>query len=130
MTDEEQIRKLQAIYVQRTDDGDSRGKSELFAEHAKYYPSSGAVIGRNAIFQTIDSHTASQPRDLQTKHLCGNSVISISGDTADAATDYVVYRRVGAGTWEISQIGRYYDRFVRSGDSWLFSENRPVKLGP
>jgi hypothetical protein len=62
--------------------------------------------------------------------MCGNAVITISGDTAEAATDYVVYRRVGDSPWEIMQIGRYYDRFVRRGDTWLFSENRPVKLGP
>jgi hypothetical protein len=62
--------------------------------------------------------------------MCGNCVIKISGDTAEAATDYVLYLRVGDSPWEIGQIGRYYDRFVRKGDKWLFSENRPVRLDP
>jgi hypothetical protein len=46
-----------------------------------------------------------------------------------SATDYVVYSRAGDTPWEIMQTGRYYDRFVRRVDKWLFSENRPVKLG-
>jgi hypothetical protein len=130
MSDEEQIRLLLATYVQKTDDFDARGKSDLFAEDGKYYPTSGEIIGREAIYNTVATRVAAQPTDMHTKHLCGNSVISISGDTAEAATDYVVYRRVGDSPWQIMQIGRYYDRFVRRGDAWFFSENRPVKLGP
>ncbi len=130
MSDEEKIRQLLATYVHKTDDFDARGKSDLFADDGKYYPSSGEVVGREAIYETIASHVSAQPKDLHTKHLCGNSVISISGNTADAATDYVVYRRVGEDPWQIMQIGRYYDRFVRRGDRWFFSENRPVKIGP
>jgi hypothetical protein len=130
MTDEEQIRNLHARYIQMTDDFDARGKSELFAEDAHYYPSSGEVIGRKAIYTTVAGHVAEQPENLQTKHLCGNSLIRVTGDTAEAATDYVVYRRVGDSAWEIAQIGRYHDRFARFGQGWLFTENRPVKLGP
>ena len=103
--DEEQIGKLHAVYVQRTDDGDARGKSELFAEDARYYPSSGEVIGRKAIYATVASSVASRPADLQSKHMCGNAVITVSGDTAEAQTDYVVYRRQGREPWEILQIG-------------------------
>ena len=46
MTDEEQIRHLHAMYAQVTDAGNSRGKSELFAEDGRYYPTSGEFIGR------------------------------------------------------------------------------------
>jgi len=130
MSDEEQIRQLQAVYVQRTDDGDARGKSDLFADRAIYYPASSEVMAREDIYNVLASRAAGQPKDRHSKHMCGNSVIRISGDAAEAATDYVVYVRVGEGAWEISQIGRYYDRFVRQGDQWFFSENRPVKLGP
>ena len=130
MTDEEQIRDLHARYVQLTDDFDARGKSELFAQDAHYYPSSGEVIGREAIYATVASHVAAQPKELQTKHLCGNSVIRVTGDTAEATTDYVVYRRVGDGPWEIAQIGRYHDRFARYPEGWLFTANRAVRLGP
>ncbi len=130
MSDEEKIRQLLATYVQKTDDFDARGKSELFAEDGRYYPTSGEVVGRKAIFDTVAGRVAAQPKDLHTKHLCGNSVIRISGDMAEAATDYVVYRCEGDSPWQIAQIGRYYDRFVRRGDAWFFSENRPVKLGP
>jgi 3-phenylpropionate/cinnamic acid dioxygenase small subunit len=130
MTDEEQIRKLHAVYAQRTDDGDARGKSELFAEDARYYPSSGEVVGREAIYETVAASVASRPTDLQSKHMCGNTVITVAGDIAEAQTDYVVYQRQGANSWEVAQIGRYYDKFVRRNGTWLFSENRPLRLGP
>jgi len=130
MNDEEQIRQLQAVYVQLTDDGDARGKSDLFAEDGRYYPASGQVIGREEIYRTIVGRAANQPKGRHTKHMCGNSVIRVSGDTAEAATDYVVYLQSEDSPWQITQIGRYYDRFVRQGGKWFFSENRPVKLGP
>jgi hypothetical protein len=130
VNDEEQIRQLQAAYAQITDDGDPRAKSDLFAEDARYCPPAGVVIGRKAIYETLVARAATQAKDRQSKHMCGNSVIKISGDTAEAATDYVLYLRVGGGPWEIGQVGRYYDRFVRNGDRWLFSENRPVRLDP
>ncbi len=130
MTDEEQIRNLHAMYAQRTDDGDARGKSELFADDARYYPSSGEVVGRAAIYDAVAASLASRANDVLSKHMCGNAVITISGDTAEAVTDYVVYRRQGANPWEVAQIGRYHDKFVRRGGRWLFSENRPVRLDP
>lgn len=128
--DEEQIRKLHAVYAQCTDDGDARGKSELFAEDAKYYPSSGEVTGREAIYETVAASVASRPVDLQSKHMCGNAIITVTGDAAEAQTDYVVYRRQRSEPWDIAQIGRYYDKFVRRNGTWLFSENRAVRLGP
>src|SRR5438067_10792142 len=95
MNDEEQIRRLQATYAQITDDGDPKAKSDLFAEDAKYCPPSGEVIGRKAIYETLVARAATQAKDRQSKHMCGNSVIKIAGDSAEAATDYVLYQRTG-----------------------------------
>jgi 3-phenylpropionate/cinnamic acid dioxygenase small subunit len=129
-TDEEQLRHLMAIYAQRTDDGDARGKSQLFAEAARYFPSSGEVVGRSAIYATIAASMAGRPSDLQSKHMCTNSNITLTGDTAEAVTDYVVFRRRAGTAWEVFQIGRYHDKFERQNGTWLYSENRGVRLGP
>ena len=53
MSDKEKIRQLLAAYVQKTDDFDARGKNELFAEDGRYYPASGEVVGREAIYNTV-----------------------------------------------------------------------------
>jgi hypothetical protein len=124
MTDEEQIRRVLALSTHYADDRDARGRSDLYAEDAKYYPSSGEVIGRAAIYESMAGRATPQTQDHKTKHMCGNSAISIAGDSAEAVTDYVVYRRIADGPWEVTQVGRYRDRLVRHGDRWLFSENR------
>jgi 3-phenylpropionate/cinnamic acid dioxygenase small subunit len=128
MTDEQQIRRLHAIYAQRTDDGDALGKSELFAEDGRYFPTTGEFVGRAAIYQELVERAKTRPPDRRSKHLCGNSVITVHGDEAEAATDFVVYQRMGDEPWQILVVGRYYDRFVRRGGTWLFSENRPVSI--
>ena len=50
---------------------------------------------------------------------CG-APTAVSGDTAEAVTDYVVYVRIGDSPWEISQIGRYHDRFQRVDGEWRY----------
>ncbi len=127
MTDEEEIRHLLAQYVSCADGGDARGRSDLFAEDAIYLPSSGRYVGRPAIYQAIADRLAAQP-GRRTRHVCANSLISIEGETADAATDFVLYTRQGEGAWEVNQAGRYFDRFVRRGDRWWYAENRPVAI--
>jgi hypothetical protein len=46
----------------------------------------------------------------------------------EAATDYGVYQRSGNGPWTIQVVGRYPDRFVRTGEGWLHAQNRPVSI--
>jgi hypothetical protein len=128
MSDEEQIRRVLALSMHYADDRNARGRSDLYAADARYYPSSGEVVGRADIYESMAGRSGSGGQDRKSKHMTGNSVISINGDTAQAVTDYVVYRRVGEGPWEVAQVGRYLDGFVRSGDTWLFSENRIVTL--
>jgi len=127
MTDEEEIRHLLAKYVQCADGGDARGRSDLFVEDAIYLPSSGRYVGRAAIYQAIADRLAAQP-GRSTKHTCANSLITIDGETAEAATDFVLYTRHGEAPWEINQVGRYFDRFVRREGRWWYAVNRPVPL--
>ena len=127
MTDEEEIRHLLAQYVQCADSGDARGRSDLFADDAVYLPSAGRYVGRPAIYQAIADRLAAQPR-RHTKHVCANSLISIDGNAAQAATDFVLYTRQGEEPWQINQAGRYFDRFVRREGRWWYAENHPVQV--
>jgi 3-phenylpropionate/cinnamic acid dioxygenase small subunit len=128
MTDEEKIRRVLALSMHYADDRDARARSDLYAEDARYYPSSGEVIGRAAIFESMAGRAGGGNQTRKSKHMTANSAITINGDTAQATTDYVVYRRDGEGPWDVVQVGRYQDRFVRHGETWLFSENRIVTL--
>jgi len=74
MSDEEQIRRVLALSMHYADDRNACARSDLYAEDARYYPSSGGVDGRSDIYE--------------------------------------------------SMAGRVLHCFVRSGGTWLLSENR------
>src|SRR5712691_12706657 len=67
MSDEEEIRHVLAVYVQRTDDGDAAVKSELYAEDAIYLPTTGSFVGRKAIFDELARRQSARPADRRTK---------------------------------------------------------------
>ena len=66
-----QIRRVLALSMHYADDRDARGRSDLYAEDAKYYPSSGEVIGRAAIYEAMAGRATPQTQDRKTKHMCG-----------------------------------------------------------
>ncbi|SRR5712691_10149607 len=101
MSDEEQIRRVLALSMHYADDRNARGRSDLCAADARYYPSSGEVVGRADIYESMAGRSGSLGQDRKSKHM---------------------------STWEVAQVGRYLDGFVRSGDTWLFSANRIVTL--
>jgi hypothetical protein len=120
----ESIRYTLALYPQRLDARDAVGWSELFAESGTFIVPRGHVSGRAAIRQDMIDEMAKQPSNRQTKHLSGEPIISINGDTAEALTDFIAAQRFGDGPWEILGIGRYEDRLIRLDGGWLFVENR------
>jgi ketosteroid isomerase-like protein len=128
VNDVDEIRRLIARYAQLADDGDALGRSELFTDDALYVPTTGRFVGRAAIRAAIDDRLASQPSDRRTRRLCANPIISIDGDSAEAATDFVLFTRVDDEPWTIDLVGRYHDRFVRRHGGWLYSENHPRPL--
>jgi ketosteroid isomerase-like protein len=130
MNDAAQIRRLIAQYAQLADVRDAVGRSQLFTEDALYVPTTGRFVGRAAIRAAIEERSASQPADRQSLRLCANSAITIDGDRAEATTDFVQFTRVGEQPWQIDLVGRYYDKFARHGDFWLYTENLPRPLSP
>ena len=65
--------------------------------------------------------------DRRSKHLFGNSVITVVGDVAEAVTDVSISQRVGEEPWTMGIVNRHFDRLVRSGDRWLFAEKHVVR---
>jgi uncharacterized protein (TIGR02246 family) len=52
-----------------------------------------------------------------------NAVIDVSGASATAVSDLVMYDRWGDSPWTI-RLGRYTDRLERGDGRWLFTERR------
>jgi len=119
-SDEEAIRRTLAGYCQTCDDGRFTDFALLFAEDASYQVSRGGpVVGREAIAQFMER---AMPPERRGKHLCGEPLISISGDTAEVTTDFLFVARLEKGGWGVTAVGRYDDRLQRTTDQgWLFA---------
>jgi ketosteroid isomerase-like protein len=125
MTDEDQIRELQALWGQRHADRDAARWSELWIEGGKFInPRGGEVVGREALQAYFKDRYLSSER--RTTHVFGLPVIRIEGDTAVSATDYLSSSRDGDGATVAGAIGRMFVRYVRQGGKWYFSEYRIV----
>jgi uncharacterized protein (TIGR02246 family) len=124
MTDEDGVRRTIALYAQCNDDQDADGFTALFAENGHFVSgNAGDVVGRPAIREWVKGTFAQKGPDGRALHLFGNPVISVQGDTANAAVDCVEYRRASPDApWTIHHVVRYHDRFVKQGNDWLFSE--------
>jgi len=127
MNAEELIRRILALYPKCHDGRDADGYTALFAEDGRFVGANEVgFTGRTAIKQFISDLYASQPADRRTKHLCGNSLIDVDGERAEAETDFVAYERIGDGPWQVHTIGRYFDRLVCEAGEWRFAERRVV----
>ncbi|MBV9582678.1 MAG: nuclear transport factor 2 family protein [Chloroflexi bacterium] len=120
MTDEDAIRNTIARFSQCLDSRQFEAWSQTFTEDGAF----GRLQGRAAILAMIqDGELAKQP-DLKRQHAVTNSVIDISGDSAESTSDLTMYDRVGDGPITV-RTGRYYDKLARQANgTWLFTERR------
>jgi ketosteroid isomerase-like protein len=123
--DEDGIRRTIAEYSQRCDDGHFDRWAELFTEDARLEFGEQTTEGRAAIKAYMERVQAPAARG---KHITGNTLIDVDGDTAAATTDYL-FVRPSAGGLELIATGRYYDRLVRDGSRWQFSQRAITMLG-
>jgi uncharacterized protein (TIGR02246 family) len=125
MTDEDQIRELQALWGQRHADRDPVGWSELWTEDGTFInPRGEAIKGRNALQRYFsERYLAGERRAI---HTFGIPVIRVTDDTAVSATDYVSTSSQGDGAPVVGAIGRMYVRLVKHDGKWHFSEYRIV----
>ena len=127
MTPEDEVRQTLTRYAYCHDDRDAAGYAALFAENGSFVGANGeAIAGRAAVSAFISKLYATQPANRRTKHLCGNSLIAVNGDTAAATTDFVAYESLGDAPWQVHTIGRYHDKLVRQAGSWLFVERKVI----
>ena len=123
MSDQDQIRRLMALWAQRNDDKDGKGWSELFTEDGTFINARRIEHrGRAAIRKNLEDRTAANPTDRHTTHMLSESVIDIDGDQARAECDYTCWVRVGDAPYHILTIGRCIGHFVRENGGWLFRE--------
>jgi hypothetical protein len=127
-TPEEGVRRAQVIYAQSLDDHDIEGLVNVFAPDGKVELRQGAVTGRDAIRQWITGYYAGQPMGRMEKHLMGNALITVNGDTAEAKTDVVVFRCLADAPWRPEAVTRHIDRLALIDGEWLFTSKRIERI--
>jgi ketosteroid isomerase-like protein len=130
MTDQEAIRRVLAEFIQLRDDKRFAEWVDLFTEDATFEYGSHHLVGRSAIRENVQALL----RNDKGKHLCVNSVIDVSGDTASVSSDFVKVDPIddgaGATGYGIGTMGRYEDHFVRQGGGWKIARRRVHIMSP
>lgn len=126
--DHESIRQLLARFIQLRDDKRFEEWSQLFTDDGTFEYPGARLTGRSEIRE----HVAELLRNDRGKHLCVNSIIDVSGDSATVSSDVVKVDPAdgSAGApFAVRTMGRYVDRLVCRDGTWLFLERR-VDLAP
>ena len=127
MSDEEQIRAMQALWGQRHADRDAEGWSQLFTENGTYInPRRQSFVGRAAIRAYLEERYAGHAADRHIRHVFGEPLISIQADIAEMSADYASIQCNGAEPAFIGAMGRHSSRLIRQDGRWLFEEYRIV----
>jgi uncharacterized protein (TIGR02246 family) len=118
--DHEAIRRALALYAQMLDSKDPAGLSEQFAPNGTWHTSGQQVDGRPSIKRHVEQQFAAEAPGRNTAHLIGNSVIEVSGDSAQVSSDCVVFEQLGDEPWTVRRASRMRDRLVREDGAWRF----------
>jgi hypothetical protein len=122
MTDEECIRRVLAEFIQLRDDKRFVEWVDLFTEDATFEYGSHHLVGRSAIRENVEALL----RNDKGKHLCVNSIIDVSGDTASVSSDFLKVNPIddgsGADGYGVGTMGRYEDHFVRRSGAWKIAK--------
>ena len=127
MTPEEQIRQLIARYAHVHDVNNVEGLVSLFAEDGAFVGGT-EYRGHDAIRAVFQSPAMRRGPDRRGKLMFGNSIITVTGDTAEALTDVVGVMSENDEPWRIYIVASHADRLVRQGERWLFAEKRVQRL--
>jgi 3-phenylpropionate/cinnamic acid dioxygenase small subunit len=130
MTDQELIRRVLAEFIQLRDDKRFAEWVDLFTEEGTFEYGSHHLVGRSAIRENVEALL----RNDRGKHLCVNSIIDVSGDTASVSSDFVKVNPMedgsGATGYGIGTMGRYEDHFVRQGREWKIAKRKVHIMSP
>ena len=122
-TPEDEIRRTIGLYPKYVDDRDSDGFASCFAPDGKIHSSSGEFKGRAQIKQFLEDLYASRPADRQFKHIWSNSLITVTGDTAEVVSDILVFECFEGRPWFMNIMARHRDKLAKQPDGrWLYTE--------
>ncbi|MEZ5169393.1 MAG: nuclear transport factor 2 family protein [Acidimicrobiia bacterium] len=124
-SDDTAIRRLLATYCHAYDDGRTDDFAALFTDDAQFTVMGVTHTGRPAIRENIGAWKPGTPVG---QHVTYNAVIEVTGDAADAATDFCYLQRSDDGL-RLTQAGRYIDELVREGGGWRFRSRTIRFLG-
>jgi 3-phenylpropionate/cinnamic acid dioxygenase small subunit len=122
VTDEECIRYVLARFIQLRDDKQFEEWVQLFTEDGTFRYGTNVLVGRERIRENVEALL----RDDRGKHLCLNSIIDVSGDAAQATSDFVKInpRDDEPTSFEVVVMGRYHDEFVRREGDWKIASRQ------
>jgi hypothetical protein len=130
VTDQECIRRVLAEFIQLRDDKRFAEWIELFTEDGTFEYGSHHLVGRSAIRENVEALL----RNDRGKHLCVNSIIDVSGDTASVSSDFLKVNPSNSGSgaigYEIGTMGRYEDHFVRRDGEWKIARRKVHIMSP
>jgi hypothetical protein len=130
VTDQESIRRVLAEFIQLRDDKRFAEWVQLFTENGTFEYGSHHLVGRPAIRE----HVETLLRNDRGKHVCVNSIIDVSGDTASVSSDFLKVNPSNDGSGAIGYVvgtmGRYVDHFVRQDGKWKIAGRRVDIMSP
>jgi hypothetical protein len=125
MSAHEEIRQVIAGQAQLRDDDDIDGWIANWSDDGAFVSGETRHVGKDAIRALADKLTTNTWRSL---HLLSEPVIHVSGEAAEASTDFVAVAPDGSGALRIVVVARYRDTFRQAGPGrWLF-QSREVEI--
>jgi len=122
LEDKDAIWQLFMDYKRHLDARDFKAYSLLFTDDAVWAGNLGKAVGPAEIEAMLVRTMEVYPSDLErTHHVVMNPVITVSGDTAKAKSNWGYVTRSETDHPVFEMLGRYSDELVRAADGWKFS---------
>jgi ketosteroid isomerase-like protein len=121
----EAIRNLLGRYCALMDAAEWSAVGDLFAHAALVGPTGEPVAaGAHAVAALYERGTKLHDGSPATRHVTANTVIEVDGDTATAASSYVVFQGLDDFPLQPIITGRYADAFEQVAGEWRFARRQ------
>ena len=115
---EREIERMIVDYAAANDAGDWEAVAATYVEDGRMSRPTAPddfIAGRAAI---LAAFKARAPRT--TRHIVANIRVNVSGDTANATSQILLFTAAGAAPL----VGSYHDKLVSTPEGWRFTERR------
>jgi hypothetical protein len=118
-------------YSQTYDSRDHDGLESVLSEDCQVTMEGGrfdgdTFDGRQAVLEWLEGTWPQTPPCI---HFTGNCRTWSDDEGEAGSTDYVFLGRQPDGTFQLTGVGRYQDRFTRDGDRWVLGARTVRMLG-